>query len=68
MFLDDHVFNLCCAVDCELHKISSITHTLSVQTTKILICTSVLSKLDLSGPVVQQLVASVFMAGFLAIT
>jgi len=46
MTLDKHISNICRSAYFELRKISTIRHTLSVQTTNTLVCAFVLSKLD----------------------
>ena len=46
MTLDKYVANLCRSAYYELYKISTIRHTLSIQTTNTLVCSFVLSKLD----------------------
>ena len=46
MSLNKHISNICRSAYFELRKISTIRHTLSVETTKTLVCSFVLSKLD----------------------
>jgi hypothetical protein len=46
MTLDKHISNICRSAYFELRKISTIRHSLSAQTTNILVCSFVLSKLD----------------------